>query len=79
MDMPVKITVTENQISLMQGARTQSGEIVNEKAELMVMNSAGAELPNSGGPGTTWIYLFGTILLLGCGILLIARRRVGRE
>lgn len=38
----------------------------------------GVELPASGGPGTTWMYLLGTGLLLGCGILLIARRRIRR-
>ena len=41
-----------------------------------VWNTAGVELPSSGGPGTTWIYLIGSILLLGCGITLIARRRI---
>ena len=38
-------------------------------------NTPGAALPSSGGPGTTWIYLLGSILLLGCGITLAARRR----
>ena len=41
-----------------------------------VYNNAGVELPSSGGPGTTWIYLLGMILFIGCGTLLIARRRV---
>lgn len=40
-----------------------------------IANTPGAELPSSGGPGTTWIYLLGVILLLGCGTSLIARRR----
>ena len=40
-----------------------------------VGNTPGAALPNSGGPGTTWIYLLGSILLLGAGISLAARRR----
>ena len=41
-----------------------------------VRNISGVELPSSGGPGTIWIYLLGTFLLLGCGITLIARRRI---
>ena len=41
-----------------------------------IMNTAGVELPSTGGPGTTWIYLLGTVLLLVCGITLIARRRI---
>ena len=44
--------------------------------QIRVWNNPGAELPSTGGPGTTWIYLLGTILLLGCGITLIARRRI---
>ena len=43
---------------------------------VQIMNTAGVELPSSGGPGTTWIYLIGSILLLGCGIILISRRRL---
>ena len=41
-----------------------------------IINSSGAALPNSGGPGTTWIYLIGSLLLLGCGVVLVARRRM---
>ena len=40
------------------------------------LEASGYELPSSGGRGTTWIYLLGTVLLLGCGTILIARRRV---
>ena len=47
-------------------------------ATLTVENTPGAALPSSGGPGTTWIYLLGTILLLGSAILLAARRRTAR-
>ena len=45
---------------------------------LTVKNIPGAELPESGGPGTTLIYLIGSILLLGCGTILVARRRMNR-
>ena len=45
--------------------------------QLKVVNDEGAELPSTGGRGTTWIYLIGSILLLGCGTILVARRRMG--
>ncbi|MBQ9016159.1 MAG: hypothetical protein IJ109_08570 [Firmicutes bacterium] len=48
----------------------------NDVWEITVYNSTGVELPASGGPGTTWIYLIGSFLLLGCGVTLIARRRI---
>ena len=41
-----------------------------------VRNESGAALPSSGGPGTVWIYLIGSLLLLGSGIALVARRRM---
>ena len=75
MDMPVKITVNENNISLLQGTSQRSGTIENEKTELMVMNSAGVELPSTGGPGTRLFTILGSILVMFAGVLLVRRRR----
>ena len=41
-----------------------------------VGNTPGASLPSTGGPGTTLIYILGSILILGAGILLWRRRRM---
>ena len=41
-----------------------------------VTNQAGSELPETGGVGTTLFYVFGAILFLGAGAVLIARRKV---
>ena len=51
---------------------------VNENGEnsFYIENTPGPELPSSGGPGTTWIYLIGSLLLLGCGVALVTRRRM---
>lgn len=46
---------------------------------ILIKNTPGAALPNSGGPGTTWIYLIGSLLLLGCGIALVSRRRIQKD
>ena len=43
-----------------------------------ISNTPGVELPASGGPGTTWVYLLGTVLLLGGSITLASRRRTHR-
>lgn len=62
--------------------RSSGGKLLFTAAEgetpalATVGNESGAALPSSGGPGTTWFYLIGSILLLGCGVLLAARRRV---
>ena len=42
-----------------------------------IANPTGVELPMTGGIGTTIFYILGSILAVGCGIVLIARRRAG--
>ena len=74
MDMPVKIIVSENRVSLMQGSRNETGTISQERTELMVMNSSGATLPNTGGPGNKLIYLLGVMLTGIAGATLMMRR-----
>ena len=41
-----------------------------------IENNSGAELPSTGGIGTTIFYVIGAILVLGAGILLVTRRRM---
>ena len=43
---------------------------------VVVFNKSGAELPTTGGIGTTLFYVFGSILVLGAGIVLVTKRRV---
>ena len=47
-----------------------------DESNITVTNQKGVELPESGGPGTTWIYLIGSLLLIGCGVALVTRRRM---
>lgn len=75
-DMPVTVVVADGRISLNQGSRERVGTIVQEKTELMVMNSSGAELPSAGGSGTQMIYLWGGLLVLGAGLFMIRRRKL---
>jgi len=41
-----------------------------------VINKAGAELPSTGGMGTTILYIAGSVLVLAAAILLITKRRM---
>ena len=50
---------------------TVSGEMYTE-----IENKSGAELPSTGGIGTTIFYILGAILVLGAGIVLVTRRRM---
>lgn len=44
-----------------------------------VVNQRGAELPSTGGIGTTIFYVIGAILVIGAGILLVTRRRMSSK
>ena len=44
---------------------------------ITVNNSTGEELPMTGGIGTTIFYILGSLLVVGCGIVLVSRRRAG--
>ena len=44
-----------------------------------IMNNSGTVLPSTGGIGTTLFYSIGGILVLAAGILLITRKRMGRD
>lgn len=41
-----------------------------------IENQRGAELPSTGGMGTTIFYVLGAILVLGAGVVLVSRRRM---
>ena len=46
---------------------------------IRIQNSAGEELPMTGGIGTTIFYILGSLLVIGCGIVLVSRRRMGNK
>lgn len=45
-------------------------------AAKVVVNKTGAELPSTGGIGTTIFYIIGAILVIGAGVVLVTRRRM---
>lgn len=62
---------------------TNDGKVQVEKPEglttvdkVEVENKTGTVLPNTGGMGTTMIYLVGAVLVLGSGVVLATKRRV---
>ena len=44
-----------------------------------VENNSGAQLPSTGGIGTTIFYIVGGILVLGAGVVLLSRKRASSE
>ncbi len=43
-----------------------------------VVNESGAELPSTGGIGTTMFYIVGSVLVIGAAVVLISKRRMAR-
>ena len=79
---PVIVTVTSSGVSYDEGTSiSQSGAGAVQDAAtgtylIKVTNTKGVELPSAGGMGTHWIYIAGILLVLGCGIALVARKRL---
>ena len=48
-------------------------------AGITVVNKAGSLLPSTGGIGTTIFYIIGGILVVGAAVLLVTKKRMGRE
>lgn len=85
--LPPKSTVTKafteenpynwtQTVSRFMYGESEVGTGDNNKFVMTVKNNPGVVLPEAGGPGTTWIYLIGSLLLIGCGIALVTRRRM---
>lgn len=54
------------------------GDLAGTDGELgKVFNTVGVELPSTGGIGTTIFYIVGGCLVLGAGVLLVVKKRVG--
>ena len=50
-------------------------EDLNLAVETTVTNNSGAELPSTGGIGTTIFYILGGLLVIGAAVILVARRK----
>ena len=66
----LEIKVTVGSTTTSGNGDTESGIVATD-----IENNKGATLPETGGMGTTIFYVLGAILVLGAGVLLIARRR----
>ncbi|MBQ1352726.1 MAG: fibro-slime domain-containing protein, partial [Firmicutes bacterium] len=57
------------------GNNSNENASINNANGITVQNTPGVELPDSGGPGTTWIYMIGGFLTAACGVAIAARRK----
>ena len=75
-DVTVTITATygnDGQITSSSATSANSGQYQQVQK---IENKSGAILPSTGGMGTTLLYIIGAILVVGAGVLLVARRRM---
>ena len=70
----LEIKVTVGSTTTSGTGDTESGIVATD-----IENNKGAELPETGGMGTTIFYVLGAILVLGAGGLLIAKKRTDSE
>ena len=75
-DVAVTITATygdDGQITSSSATSANNGQYQQVQK---IENKSGATLPSTGGMGTTLLYIIGAILVVGAGVLLVARRRM---
>ena len=65
---PVPVTVN--------GANATTADLSSLTVTGNVENSSGAELPETGGMGTTIFYVLGSVLILAAVVLLVTRKRM---
>ena len=61
-----------------QPFEVKDGDVTSDNLQLTatVTNNSGAELPSTGGIGTTIFHVLGGALVLGAGVILVAKKRV---
>ena len=70
---PITIVIGEN------GVVNGTTEAPQGVDEVKVLNNTGAELPSTGGMGTTIFYVLGGVLMAGAAILLVTKKKMSNE
>ena len=78
---PSYITVKSDKVEYKQGSVGETVEAsydpITRVYTVTITNTAGKPLPHTGGIGTTIFYILGSMLVIGCGIVLVSRKRMG--
>ena len=70
---PVKVVIDST------GKVTYGEDSTAAAPDVRVLNKSGAELPSTGGIGTTVFYVLGGLLVVCAGVLLITKRRMNKN
>jgi len=80
---PIEFTVSAThelesaapQLLTLEGGNMFTGDVEALTLTADVVNQAGTTLPETGGVGTTMIYVAGAVLVLGAGVVLVTKKR----
>lgn len=76
-DTTIHATTSESSTNkLVRVDEASYGTIAGNNGNITIENKAGSSLPSTGGIGTTIFYVLGALLIIGAGVVLIARRRM---
>ncbi len=79
----VEENIQHNGLKTLQSALNkgsfENGNLDTRTVTVTISNGKGAQLPSTGGTGTTVFYVIGGILAVGAIVLLVTRKRMGRE
>ncbi len=82
-DIPFTINFTPDEAKLTGTFDSGDSQIVlgkdNNTFQSDIINQKGSLLPSTGGIGTTIFYVVGAILVIGAGIILVAKKRMAKE
>lgn len=67
---PIEIKIDTDGKIYVNKSKTANSE------DVKVLNNTGSLLPSTGGMGTTLFYIFGAILVIGSGVVLITKKRM---
>lgn len=73
---PIRIVMDDNNKSN-PATYKYTPETADEYAGILVMNQRGAELPSTGGMGTTLFYIVGAVMVLGSAVVFVTKKRMG--
>lgn len=78
-DVTVTITATYGENGRITSSSATSTDNGQYQQPQKVENNAGAQLPETGGMGTTLFYVVGSVLVIGAAVLLITKKRMSKN
>ncbi|MGX8699407.1 MAG: isopeptide-forming domain-containing fimbrial protein, partial [bacterium] len=69
--------VADPKLTVLDGGTMFTADLAAGTLTANIVNEAGVTLPETGGSGTTFFYILGSLMLLGGVVLLITKRRMG--